>query len=352
MSNNNPKSVPIEYDVASLCRLLQAQSQSEGLATGTLGPFAVELSGSDEQLKLVLRRALQLDYGLSPEEEFRALSTWMGQCALIHPLDQKRHRNEAGEEYAIPDYLAFYRVNDQLYPVLVEVKSVKGRESVSMTGKYYDRLLRYADTVHLPILVACKWKDFGWWTLFDLGCMPSVVKSHRISVFESFQHDLMGVLLGSVMVSIPGNTRIVIEVAVEHYNSDSEFVGRIRAFDLVNPSGMQVKFPKHFLLLLTQCEDSVISTESEGIFRQEFRTTQDWSTMSYKALHVARELAHQMDTRWPTFADNGYLGITYADLRAGLDDGLEAGVVQYVMRMIPAKLPPWLPAEEIHKLKP
>ena len=75
-----------------------------------------------DPLKLV--QVLQrLNLGLSAEDEFSLLISWMGRCKLVHKLDQDQSPPISREEYQVPDLFAVFQIGHQRIPVLIEVKN-------------------------------------------------------------------------------------------------------------------------------------------------------------------------------------------------------------------------------------
>src|SRR5205085_9658489 len=110
----------------------------------------------------VAKRLEQLRRGLAPEDEFALLVTWLGRCRLIHKLGQEQLPLSSTDTYRVPDFLAIFEQNDNLIPVLVEVKTtdrmdVEGLNATTLSLKPH--YLRYAEALGLPMLIA--WRIAG-----------------------------------------------------------------------------------------------------------------------------------------------------------------------------------------------
>ena len=92
-----------------------------------------ELGGVPFDKRQFVDRFKALDRGLPSEDEFIALSVWMGNCEIIHKLDQRGYPEDFKNRYEIPDLLAVYRYNDISIPVLIQVKKINLARPESIT---------------------------------------------------------------------------------------------------------------------------------------------------------------------------------------------------------------------------
>src|SRR5262245_11097826 len=119
----------------------------------------------------LLNRIKMLEAGLPAEDEFITLVNWLGRCKLIHKLDQEQYPLTSKDLYQVPDLFAVFERDGGLVPVLVEVKTSK--KNLSWKPSYLERLKRYSDLLHLPLLIACKLRledgdrGLAFWLLFD-----------------------------------------------------------------------------------------------------------------------------------------------------------------------------------------
>jgi hypothetical protein len=51
----------------------------------------------------------------------------------------------------------------------------------------------------LPVLIACKWKMLGYWTLFDLEQHERPMKNCKYTFERALKNNLLGVLAGDFM---------------------------------------------------------------------------------------------------------------------------------------------------------
>ena len=103
-------------------------------------------------LDLLAERIGRIHAGMNPQNEFQALVSWLGQCTTINAI-QDAGSGENEPAVRTPDYLLVSNVNGQDVPVLVEVKTTNDDE-LMWSDKYFASLRRFADFLHLPLLVA------------------------------------------------------------------------------------------------------------------------------------------------------------------------------------------------------
>ena len=125
------------------------------------------------------QQLVQLNRGLPREDEFAVVCTWLGKCSLVHKLDQIQAPASSSEIFQVPDLLAVFQREERKIPVLIEVKASQAR-TLSFRPDYRDRLLAYAKTLGLPMLIA--WKHHSLWSLFDINHMKMADKNYNIAL--------------------------------------------------------------------------------------------------------------------------------------------------------------------------
>lgn len=80
---------------------------------------ALEKLGWDTEPNKIIERVKRLNLGLPAEDEFSVLCGWLGQCNLIHKLDQQQYPVTSKDEYQVPDLLAEFVVNEQTISVCI-----------------------------------------------------------------------------------------------------------------------------------------------------------------------------------------------------------------------------------------
>jgi hypothetical protein len=124
---------------------------------------AVQQLGLSTDPKAVAERVRRLQVGLPAEDEFSVLLTWLGRCRLVHKLDQLQRPSDSRARWFVPDLLAVFDYHGKDLPVLIEVKTTPfDNNTLSWPVAYRERLVRYADMLKMPLLVA--WRFGTIWT--------------------------------------------------------------------------------------------------------------------------------------------------------------------------------------------
>ena len=123
--------------------------------------------GEGGNASAVAERIRRLELGLPVEDECILLLSWLGKCRLIHKLDQLAFPPTSPPEFRVPDLFAVFDHGGRELPVLIEVK---GKQAMAFSWRpdYVEALRRYARLLGLPLLLACKWKLLGLWTVPDV----------------------------------------------------------------------------------------------------------------------------------------------------------------------------------------
>ena len=155
--------------------------------------------GWDAEPRKIAAHVRRLDLGLSAEDEFTAICSWLGKARLVHKLDQQQAPIKSRDAYQVPDLLAQF---ENTGPLLIEVKS-KTKQTLSFTPEYLERLHAYAELVNMPLLIA--WKHHGIWVLLEARHLAKARKNFNIRFGDAMRENLLGVLAGDVAYKIaPG----------------------------------------------------------------------------------------------------------------------------------------------------
>lgn len=159
---------------------------------------AEELNWSFDDVPKFVRRVQHIEYGLDAETEFAAVVSWLGNCHLVHRLDQKSFSSRPKCGVRIPDLLVVFENYGVQFSALVEVKSER-KDKLTITDEYLKSLEQYSALFNQPLLVAWKPPKLGFWLLFD----PRTVERNdkgKLDFGEALKHNLMGGLAGDFMV--------------------------------------------------------------------------------------------------------------------------------------------------------
>jgi hypothetical protein len=116
---------------------------------------ALEQLKWDTDPSLVAAHVRRLNVDLPREDEFSVVCGWLGNCELVHKLDQTQTPSDSRKTYQVPDLLIIFRSQNGITPVLVEVKSNKHKK-LSFQPDYLERLRNYGKALNLPVLIAWK----------------------------------------------------------------------------------------------------------------------------------------------------------------------------------------------------
>lgn len=143
----------------------------------------------------IARQVHRLNIGLPCEDEFSVVCAWLGQCQLIHKLDQQQVPVASRQQFQVPDLLAMFSSQTTKSPVLIEVKS-NTKQALSFRPDYLARLQNYASLLRLPLLIA--WKFHSLWVLFEAHHLQMAKKNYNINLGMAEQENVLGVLAGDV----------------------------------------------------------------------------------------------------------------------------------------------------------
>lgn len=145
----------------------------------------------DERL---LNRLRHVDYGLSAQKECAAVLAWLGNCVLVHELEQEGYSSPGIGGVQIPDLLAVFSHGDTTLRTVVEVKS-SDELHIPWTTEYQNKLAAYGRLVEMPVLLAWRPRKLGQWLLVD-ALSEELVTNGRIRLETAMIHNLMGVIAG------------------------------------------------------------------------------------------------------------------------------------------------------------
>ena len=132
--------------------------------------------------------------GLKVEDNYRLIYTAMPWVKNFNPLKQEQAQDEK-ENYQVPDYLITIEDSQKnTYPVLVDVKSVKEKQSCEIMSKQIRNLQNYANANNLPLLIAIYWEKFGYWTHVSIKNFKHLTKKYKIDIGDAICNDISHIL--------------------------------------------------------------------------------------------------------------------------------------------------------------
>lgn len=303
--------------------------------------------GAEGDAAAIVRRVRRLDYGLPAEDEFSVLCAWLGQCELIHKLDQKQTPIASKERFQVPDLLATFPSSG---PVLIEVK-VCNDEKLSFKAAYHTRLIRYAKELKLPLLIA--WKYHSLWTLFEIRHALLAKTNFNIRVGEAMRQNLLGVLAGDVAYKLkPGagiHLRMNKEEMVATEPSDNGFTEtwqmRIGNVAFSRGGGERCKLDGETAQLLATWDLESTEDHHPDHINQSFVVPEETNMQfAHRALvHLLEwEAGRNSRASWRSLLGAPEITRTIKKFSAALERGLEEGVVSHVFHLQPPDQPDFL----------
>jgi len=313
------------------------------------GELSKEREFTPETLDLVAQRIQRIRAGLAPEIEFMAAVNWLSNVVVIHRLDQTPMPHYCNtEEVQQPDLLAIVRYEGRLVPVLIEVKT-KDDSKLVWREDYLRGLLRYADIVQMPLLVA--WKRWHVWALFEVSHFQKKVDAHHVDFNTAMRQTLMGTLFGDALVNVHERFQMFIDaVTDEALPPDDALIPGARFRFTIQDAGFmidkkKVKVSKElsWIFHLAAAKDEVLRTGEHSI-RMEFTPdSNSVFSLSHLWFEVATSGLKEQEPDWEEILRKP-LPISIGDVRRELSEGMESGIVSHVAIIAPNTMPNFLTA--------
>lgn len=132
--------------------------------------------------------------GLSVEDNYKMIFGVLPWVKNINGLDQNQEKKHK-VDFQCPDYsLLIENSQKENFPLLVDVKSVKGeKRSIKLIPKQMHSLKNYARNYNAPLLVAIYWEKIGYWTHNCLSAFEGK-KKNSLSIESAIMNDLSHIL--------------------------------------------------------------------------------------------------------------------------------------------------------------
>lgn len=301
----------------------------------------------------LIERINRLELGLPVEDECIFLLSWLGKCRLIHKLDQLAFPPTAPPEYRVPDLFAVFERDGKQVPVLIEVK---GKQSMAFSWRpdYVEGLRRYGKLLGLPVLIACKWKMLGYWTLIDLEQYEQPNRNCKYTFANALRQNLLGILAGDFMFKMMKGVGLHVvarkEVKLgEKREGDiftEEYKVKIEGGYFTNGLGECVDMKDDVLWALFLSTD--LTTESEvtdtHIIHSLVVPPDESLQPAHRALAIL--LSHFVDENnplnWRKALLDHHVLVESSVLRKAASDGIKQNYVRYVFNQIPETMPTFL----------
>jgi Holliday junction resolvase len=302
----------------------------------------------------IARKVKRLNLGLPAEDEFSVICAWLGECRLVHKLDQAQAPLPSRDTFQVPDLLATFEAAG---PVLIEVKSKKS-QTLSFQPDYLSRLQAYAALVGHPLLIA--WKFHNLWTLFDVRRLQLARTNFNITHERAMKENLLGMLAGDVAYVLGPGAGVHFECAKE---------------ELVGVEGDTTKFTETWKMRIADvfftAGDGSRRDDLHGETKQLFatwdlQTDEAHSPTSVRMGFIAGDggvqfahsaLVHLLSWEggrsgppsWRHLLRAPKVTRTIDDFGRALDRALGEKVVHYIFHQVPQTLPDFLQAGDDDK---
>jgi hypothetical protein len=228
--------------------------------------------------------------------------------------------------------------------VLIEVKTSSfGNNKLDWSPAYRNRLVKYAELLKMPLLVA--WRFGTFWALFDVHQLtPSPIR-YKIKFLDALKHTLMTEIAGDFSFSLRAGCGIHFRIRKFHETRDGGFEGIIEEAYWTDASGARVNdAPGVFPLFTCLEQESIISEDGEFITQSFVISDGRIAQFAHRALAMLLRLSMRAeDPHWrralesklsPPFAREG--------LRHAAQHAYDAGFLQESIQIRPTVLPPFL----------
>lgn len=294
----------------------------------------------------------RLDIGLPIEDEFIVLCAWLGQCRLIHKLDQKQMPGASEDQFQVPDLLASFNVDGKEITVLVEVKS-SVKNVLSFRPDYMKRLETYADMLRLPLLIAWKWR--GIWSLFEPRHCKQLDRNLNISWKTALIQSLLGQLGGDFSYTLETGAGLHIrfqkvEKVASGQNEKQEetqtWNARVDKVYFTDSSGLRIQEvpgPVQSVLAIADFEQRDEVTETH--ITQHFVAGGNVGLFAHSALVRLLSLRTRGDeaVHWRSHIVDGRVLRSIADFKSAVSAAMKMGFVRYAIHPRPKTKPAFLP---------
>ncbi|BEL90437.1 hypothetical protein SM14BL03_23450 [Serratia marcescens] len=311
---------------------------------------SLEQLGWEADAKAIADRVQRLNIGLPLEDEFSIICGWLGQCNLVHKLDQQQYPTSSKDNFQVPDLLANFNIRGAgNTTVLIEVKSCE-KNVLSFRPDYVSRLIAYGQLLGLPVLIA--WRRYGIWSLVDLDVFTKAERNFNLNFNDAMRNSLMGKLLGDFSYVPQVNSGVHLSFRKE------KIIETVKEQEEIRENWLTIVDDVYF----TNGENEKLrglSPIAQQLFLSWDLTTEESHSDSHVVLHniIDQEsamFAHMALTRllhfhgredkvhWRRHLQHDAVISTISDFRLGIEENLKVGIIKYIFDIHPVKVPDFL----------
>jgi len=276
-----------------------------------------------------IRRIKTIDLGLSAEDEFQAIITWLGRCKVSHKIENIEFHSRGFVKINIPDIIAAFEYKGIKIITSIEVKSNKEKK-LDWTNSYYNDFLAYQQAFGVPVLVAWKHTDLGIWTLNALSSFTKALTNYHLSMEDAFKDNLLSCLAGDKAYQLGEGVGLHVEgkkLSLVNKNivlAEEEWKIQItNAWFTDSTSNKYGELPNGVWPLFLASSISSISSIEDSIIKQDFVFhAENENGISLQYLHMALPLIIKFtdsddSISWREMLRNDTLPISGNELRIG-----------------------------------
>jgi Holliday junction resolvase len=300
----------------------------------------------------VARSVRRLDIGLPAEDEFSVVCAWLGNCELLHKLDQQQVPVASRAKFQVPDLLARFTTQTNSVPVLIEVKSKQGN-TLSFQPDYLERLIKYSELVGMPLLIA--WKYHSLWMLFEVKHLRKAKKNFNIALSAAARENLLGMLAGDVAYKIGAGAGIHLRFRKDRLISiEKSGEGWTERWQMTIDD---VAFSNYDGTRLTDLGTDVQSLFTAWDLEDHEEHTESHIFQRFIAGHEGMQFAHTALVRllnwaspgadrphWRSLLRKEQVVANVANFSAALENAFRQKIVSHIFHFQPHAVPDFLPA--------
>jgi Holliday junction resolvase len=290
--------------------------------------------------KAVAERARILDRGLPAEDELSVILHWLGNCVLVHKLDQEQFPSESKSEFRVPDLLAVFAYENRNIPVLIEVKATD-ENALNWREDYLGGLDRYAALLHLPLLVA--WKHRTFWCLFESTHFKRALTNFKAKFIEVMTENLMSLLAGDFSFAFRQGVTLTMRIRkVRQTDTGWETIFEETYF--TNGNGEKVASAKGVLPMFLCIHQDVDLLDEGTHFIQKYIISQDQAEFASRALSEILQLftARGSEIDWRNVLQTAAVPEMIKDLRGSAEAAMQSGFLKMLVNQKPRTKPGFL----------
>lgn len=298
----------------------------------------------------IAERVHRLNIGLPLEDEFSIICGWLGQCDLVHKLDQQQYPTTSKDTFQVPDLLANFNVRGAgNTSILIEVKSCE-KNVLSLRPDYVSKLRAYGQLLGLPVLIA--WRKHGIWSLVDLDVFSKSNKNFNLNFNDAMRNSLMSKLLGDFSYTPQVNSGVHVsfkkENLIETIETDEGLQENwhmvIDDVYFTNGESEQLRDLSPIAQQLFYSWD-LTTTESHSDSHVVMHNTIDEESGMFAHMALTRLLSfhgREDEVHWRRHLQHDTAISSILDFRSGIEENLKAGIIKYIFDIEPANVPDFL----------